>query len=147
MASNCSVKFPSIIWSTARSSFESRKATVLARMKSGRFRSEYLTRHWSTNKQGLCLADTCSDTVGDLEHMLIQCPALDSVRTRMWSLMFDKAIAFPPLHSFFLVLEKSTTTTEMLARTILISQKFKGRGFCVIYHHASYWLSWTTTTQ
>ena len=113
MASNCSVKFPHIVWSTARSSFESRKATCLARMMSGRFRSEYLTRHWSTNKQGLCLAETCRDTVGDLEHMLVLCPALAPVRARMWNLMFDKAMAFPPLYTFFLALEKSPPSTKL----------------------------------
>ena len=39
---------------------------------SGRFRSEYLTRHLSPNQQGLCLAETCGDTVGDLEHIMVQ---------------------------------------------------------------------------
>ena len=52
MASNGSVMFPHIVWSTARSSFESRKATILACMMSGRFRSEYLTRHWSQISRG-----------------------------------------------------------------------------------------------
>ena len=112
MASYCSVMLPHIVWTTARTSFESRKATILARMKSGRFRSEYLTRHWSNNQQGLCLAVTCDHVVGDLEHMLVNCPALESVRVRMWDLMFEKAALFPPLYNFFSILKKSSPTTK-----------------------------------
>ena len=113
MADNCSVQHSHYVWTTARSSFECRKASVLARMMSGRFRSEYLTRHWSNNKQGFCLAETCTESVGDLEHMLLQCPALSSVRARMWDLMFQKSVAYPPLLSFFLSLEKSPPKTQI----------------------------------
>ena len=113
MTSHCSVKFPHIVWTTARTSFESRKATILTRMMSGRFRSEYLTRHWSNNQQGLCMAVTCNHIVGDLEHMLVHCPALGSVRDRMWDLMFERAATFPPLYNFFLILKKSPPTTKL----------------------------------
>lgn len=80
---------------------------------SGRFRTEYLTRHWSQNKQGFCLANTCSNTIGDLEHMLIHCKALSEVRGKMWDLMFEKAVEFPPLFLFFQYLEKCLPNIQM----------------------------------
>ena len=93
--------------------FECRKTTVLARMISGRFRSEYLTRHWSTNKQGFCLAETCVEVLGDLEHLLIHCPALSVVRARLWDMFFSNSVQFPALYSFLLCLEKSDPTTQI----------------------------------
>ena len=115
MSNNCSLMYPHPVWSTARTSFETRKATVLARMMSGRFHSEYLTRHWSQNKLGLCQAETCRDTIGDLKHLLIHCPALDNVRARMWTLMFHKSAAFPALLLFLQQLEKSPPKTKLQA--------------------------------
>ena len=74
MADRCSLSQPHNIWLAAASnSFESRKATILARMTSGRFRSEYLSRHWSGNKQGFCQAPVCDGVVGDLQHLLLHC--------------------------------------------------------------------------
>ena len=113
MASNSSLKYPHHVWSTAKTSFECRKATVLALMMSGRFRSEYLTRHWSLNKLGLCQAGTCDTAIGDLEHLLIHCPALEDTRARMWHLMSEKARAFPAFYFFLKHLEKSPPKTKL----------------------------------
>ena len=113
MSNNCSLMYPHPVWSTARTSFETRKATVLARMMSGRFHSEYLTRHWSQNKLELCQAETCRYTIGDLKHLLIHCPALDNVRARMWTLMFHKSATFPALLLFLQQLEKSPPKTKL----------------------------------
>ena len=80
-----SLKHPSQIWMTSSiSSFECTKSTILSKMKSGRYRSEYLCRHWSiSNKNGFCLADTCYEVLGDLVHVLVICPALQLVRARL----------------------------------------------------------------
>ena len=50
------------------------------------FRSEYLTRHWSANKQGFCQCQMCQSTQirGDLEHLLVHYPGLAPVRERLW---------------------------------------------------------------
>ena len=71
VASCGSLTSPHQIWKSAGSnSFECRKSEVLAKMVSGRFRSDYLCRHWSDNRLGHCQAETCVDVVGDLEHLL-----------------------------------------------------------------------------
>ena len=41
-----SLSAPHPMWSSARSPFEVRKAVVVARMMSGRYRTDHLTRHW-----------------------------------------------------------------------------------------------------
>ena len=107
VTSTCSLRAPHNVWLTATNSFECRKASIVAKMVSGRFRTEYLTRHWSKNTQGYCLADTCTEPVGTLEHLLIHCPALSSVRERMWNMFFERSVMFPALYSFLLELERS----------------------------------------
>ena len=88
------------IWSSAASNpFETSKSTVLACMASGRFRTEYLCRHWSTNKAGYCRAPSCYQTLGTLEHLLVVCPALDIVRQRLYNMWLEKSVMFPALHS------------------------------------------------
>ena len=111
---SCSLNSPHPIWKTATSSsFECRKAGTLAKMMSGRFRSEYLCRHWSKNKQGYCLAETCDQTVGDLEHLLLHCQALSPVRERLWCMMFEHSVGYPALYDFLLRLEKSPPHVKM----------------------------------
>ena len=75
---------PHPVWTTAGSSpYEVNKATILARMISGRYRTDSLCRFWSDNRQGYCLAETCDQLVGDLEHMLLHCPALHQARQNL----------------------------------------------------------------
>ena len=113
VANTCSLRNPHLVWTTATNSFECRKASVVAKMVSGRFRSEYLTRHWSKNKLGYCLAETCTETIGTLEHLLVHCPALSAVRQRMWSMFFDSSVMFPPLYTFLRLVEKSLPQTQL----------------------------------
>ena len=101
MAENASLSTQHLIWSTATSSsHETRKATILSRMVSGRFRSEYMARHWSGNMQGYCKADTCLEVVGDLEHLLLHCPALSQTRAKLWDMFFEQSVKYPPLLNF-----------------------------------------------
>ena len=87
------------MWSTAaHNPYECSKSTVLARMASGRFRTEALCRHWSTNKNGYCRAPTCHQVYGTLEHLLVGCPALNCVRERLYYMWLEKSVMFPPLH-------------------------------------------------
>ena len=89
------------MWLTAVSNpFECSKSTVLARMASGRYRTPSLCRHWSsTNKEGYCPANSCLHTPGTLEHMLVVCPALHTVRERMYTMWLERSVMFPTLHS------------------------------------------------
>lgn len=66
-------------------------------MISGRYRTEMLCRFWSTNKNGYCEADTCVQVQGDLEHLLVSCPALHKDRMRVFNLWLQKTACLPPL--------------------------------------------------
>ena len=94
----CSLLSPHPVWTSAGSnSYECNKSTILARMISGRYRTEMLCSHWSSNKLGFCEAETCVETEGDLEHLLVTCPALKPDRDRIHKLWLDKAARIPAL--------------------------------------------------
>ena len=88
------------MWTSAASNpFECSKSTILARMVSGRYRTEVLCRHWSNNKEGNCRAASCHQTPGTLEHLLVVCPALETVRERQFSMWLERSVMYPTLHS------------------------------------------------
>ena len=65
-------------------SFEVHKAVTQARMLSGRYVTDQLSRHWTKNSSGLCSLPGCSgQDVGSLEHILLLCPALSEARLRV----------------------------------------------------------------
>ena len=99
-----------LMWNMAGSSpFENSKALVVARMLSGRYRTEYLTRHWTpANSNGLCLAVTCQNLIGNLTHLLIECPSLYSVRRKMILLWIKKTASCSLLGPIFLSILFST---------------------------------------
>ena len=72
--------------------YECAKSTVLARMASGRYRTEALCRYWSDNKGAHCRAPTCYQTPGTIEHLLTNCPALDIVRERLFTMWLEKSV-------------------------------------------------------
>ena len=95
-----SLTVPSHIWSSAGSNpFECSKTMVVAKMISGRYRTEQLCRYWSTNRSGHCLASTCQFVLGDLEHLLVHCPALQPTRSRLRNLWKVKAEQYSSLSS------------------------------------------------
>ena len=56
-------------------------ATVQALMLSGRYRTEYLLRYWSSNSNGFCkLSPECSIKIEDVQHIVQICPALADTR-------------------------------------------------------------------
>jgi hypothetical protein len=59
-----------------------------------------ITRHWTSNKLGHCQLETCHGSVGDLAHLLITCPALAIVRSRMWEMILTKTAKLVPLNIF-----------------------------------------------
>ena len=74
---------PHPIWKTAGSNpYEVSKAIQQARLLSGRYRTESLCRHWSTNKHGWCLAPTCESEEESVQHILITCRSYHSVREK-----------------------------------------------------------------
>ena len=84
-----SLSSPHPIWTCANSPYEVSKAVVASRMLSGRYRTDRLSRHWtSDNPDGLCRLPGCTNQEGNLTHILLYCPALSHSRANMiklWS--------------------------------------------------------------
>ena len=96
-----SLRKPHPLFLSAKSPFEVKKAVVVARMLSGRYRTDHLVRHWSkTNPTGLCRLPGCTgDMIGDLQHILLYCPALKDTRLHLsnhWAnFMTSRPYLFP----------------------------------------------------
>ena len=77
---------PHPLWLTAgSSSYEVIKATIQAKMLSGRYRTEMFCSHWSQNKTGICLLSSCNgkEVPEDLPHILRDCPQLEKTRLQL----------------------------------------------------------------
>ena len=116
-----SLASPHPIWLTAGSNpYEVEKAVIQARMLSGRYRCEKLSRHWSaTNTQGYCDLSPCSENkvLGSLEHMLLDCVALAPSRTGVLDL-WDRILASHP-NLFPIVLQFTMGEADALMQFIL----------------------------
>ena len=72
------------LWRTAAASpTKVVMATVQARFLSGRYRTEALCSHWSSNKEGLCKLSTDCQTPEDTSHILKFCSALAPTREKL----------------------------------------------------------------
>ena len=79
--------------STAGSSpYQIAKATVQAKMLSGRYRTARLMRHWSQNREGYCLLPLCSrlEIHEDIDHILVHCASLEDTRTRLTDFSYSQ---------------------------------------------------------
>ena len=109
---------PHYMWSTAASNpFECSKSSALAKMASGRFRTDMLCRYWSHNRSGSCRSPSCHETPGTLEHILVSCPSLASTRERLYQMWLDKSVMFPALHST--IREVLSSTPETIVQFVL----------------------------
>ena len=91
---------PHPIWTSAKDNpYEVSKAVIQVRMLSGRYRTEYLCRHWS-GRSGICLAGTCLglNIPETIEHILIFCPSLSHAR----SISFDLWIATSKKYTYLI---------------------------------------------
>ena len=114
---------PHPMWSTTVGNcFESSKSTVLARMVSGRYRTERMCRFWSSNRHGYCLLETCHNVFEDLEHLLICCPALEDSRQKLHSLWYTKTVQCPPLYQLITSILRSSPSIQ--TKFILDSSSF-----------------------
>ena len=111
-------------------------------MLSGRYPSDYLARHWNLrNMAGLCLLEGCTgQTLGSLEHILLQCPALSSTRQKLVSLCLNTVDKCPPVATLInTVLNSSDETLKMqflldcfaLPAVVTLVQSF---GQDILYH-------------
>ena len=104
------------LWSLAESPFEVQKAASVASMLSGRYVTDYRSRHWSKkNPNGLCqlcLMNDQPEILGTLEHLLLDCPVLSNVRGNMKSLWSNYVQEKPILLSFIESHMKSSSHEE-----------------------------------
>ena len=85
------------------------KASTVAYMLSGRYVSDYRSRHWSkSNPEGfcqLCVMGSYPSVLGTLEHLLVECPAIAATRTQSkyhWSdYLTDKPNLMPIISTYF----------------------------------------------
>ena len=89
------------------------KATVLAKMISRRYRVESLSRFWSDNTKGHGQAPTCQLVVGDLEHLLLHCPALQNIRTDLYQMWLNRSAAVPQLQCVILRILQASPSEQM----------------------------------
>ena len=109
-----SLLLPHPLWTTAGCNpHEVNKATILARMVSGRYRTERLCRFWTDNRHGHCLAPGCDKVVGDLQHLLLDCPALEPARSNLIQMWLIKAAMIPPLLQIVTRVLASPASTQM----------------------------------
>ena len=67
-------------------------------MLSGRYRTERLARHWDrSNQDGWCRLPGCHNCEGNLEHILLFCPALSEARSKIVSLFSAFLVSRPEL--------------------------------------------------
>ena len=86
--------------------YEVTKANVQALFLSGRYRTELLSRHWSSNEQGFCLLPSCAGLClkEDLEHILLNCGSLAPTRQRLSAFTINFSKTVPLLSSTLLQL-------------------------------------------
>ena len=79
---------PHPLWSSCGPNpFEVHKAVTAARMLSGRYLTDKLQRHWTLNRDGVCLLPNCSpESEGSLEHIMLVCTSLSETRAKLFSL-------------------------------------------------------------
>ena len=98
---------PHRIYSTAGASpYEVTKACIQGVFLSGRYRTELLCRHWSSNTEGYCQLPLCSGMgfVEDIDHIFIHCNSLSLTRERLSMFTQKYAMNVPSLSSCILKL-------------------------------------------
>ena len=86
-----SLKIHHFIRRTAGSNpYEVSKSVQQARFLSGRYRSAALERHWSQNKEGVCL--NCQNGRETIEHILITCVAYTETKQKLYTLWLSTKI-------------------------------------------------------
>ena len=149
---------PHPIWlSAGNNPYEVEKACCQAKMLSGRYRTCWLSRHWSTDSSGFCSLPTCrqNPTPGTLEHILAECEDLQSARTRAfhhWSVYLKNNPMYIPIilkyttgsekHKFIQFLLDCTVLSDVISHRQVYgscvhdSLLYLTRTFCFSVHKA-----------
>ena len=109
---------PHHLWRTCGSnSYELNKATVQAKYLSGRFRTEKLLSHFATGNSQFCQLHPETETVGDLMHHLVLCPALATRRSLILEYWDNISYATPICYN--ILQQMKTTDPETFLQFLL----------------------------
>ena len=81
-----SLSSPHPLWTSLNGNpYEAKAARIQALFLTGRYRTEKLSRYWSSNRNGFCLQHSCSSLgiIEDRTHILLHCQALNETRSRL----------------------------------------------------------------
>ena len=114
-----SLSSPHPVWTTCSSNpLEGNKALVQASLVSGRYRSDYLSRHWNhLNPHGFCLLCPGKFQFGTVQHLLLHCEALSEKRSKVINMWSGYAEDDGPLHQLLKKLLQSPP--ELLTQFLL----------------------------
>ena len=110
-----SLSTPHPVWTPlSTNAFETNKTVLQTSLLSGRYKSDYLSRHWvKENPDGLCVLCPEKHLLGTVEHLLVSCTTLFSTRqniTQYWSQYSSEDDALRKL----LNAKLSSNTTELV---------------------------------
>ena len=116
-------------------------------MLSGRYRTEYLCRHWSMNSHGYCQAPSCKEAneVETLSHILLRCPSYELPRKKIVDLwlstnlhcifkLVSDVLLGPPEVLLNFILDASTHPT-----VISLHQTYGDQVFSIVFHLTRTW--------
>ena len=114
-----SLSSPHPLWTTCSSNpFETNKALIQAALVSGRYRTDYLSRHWNQlNPHGFCILCPGMFQFGTVQHLLLHCEALAEKRAKIIEMWSDQAKEDDHLHHLLKELLKSRP--ELLTQFLL----------------------------
>ena len=133
-----------MLWTAGPNPYEVAKAVVQCRMLSGRYRTEMLASHWSSNKHGFCLAPTCMETQETLEHILISCPSYDQTRLKLRRLWLESPSPINHLVSSVLTSSPSSMMQFLLdasthPQVITLAQLYGDQPLQIVLHLTGSW--------
>ena len=144
---------PHPVWTTCENNpFEVNKAIIMATMMSGRYKTDYLSRHWNPeNPLGLCMhCGNISRKTGTLFHYFVECEHFQEMRERIYQAwetrlednsyvlnMFNQRKHTPK--SFFCLLIDPSSDSEIIHGTQMQMFSFNPtfhlcRTFCYAIH-------------
>ena len=101
---------PHPLWTTCKAnSFEVNKSVAVARLLSGRYNSDWHSRHWSpANEEGYCLLCPGKNIPGTIEHLLLSCEALKTKRSTLFNFWEENSEDSLPLQDLLLTIRRSS---------------------------------------
>ena len=109
-----SLQKPHQIFTSCNSNpFEINKAIIQCRLLSGRYPTDWLSRHWTRdNKDGFCVLCPPGESVpGSIEHFLIECCTLEPKRLEIFNFWRDQTYDNSDLYTL-LTLKRNASVTE-----------------------------------